>query len=144
MLDSCEAKTFQSPYPQCCHHQREVSGRVRTRLQLFDPGIQRRSSLPLEPPPPPPLLKPVSNPHKGPSSQVGKLVKPNVPPKPGSVIPHSNQGVVSLEKGSEMESDDYRHISEQLHRAANKINKTRLALDLQDRERQPPLPVVRK
>ena len=106
-------------------------------IQLFDPGIQKRSSLPLEPPPPPPLLKPVSNPCKGSSPQVYKLVKPNVPPKPGSVILQSNQSV-SSEKGSEMESDDYHHILEQLNRAANKINKTRLALDLQDRERQPP------
>ena len=105
-------------------------------IQLFDPGIQRRSSLLLEPPPPPPLLKAVSNPRKGSSPQVDKLVRPNVPPKPGSVIPQGNQGV-SSEKGSEMESNDYHHISEQLNRAANKINKTRLALDLQDRERQP-------
>ena len=106
-------------------------------IQLFDPGIQRRSSLPLEPPPPPPLLKAVSNPRKESFPQVGKLVKPNVPPKPGSANPQGNQGV-SSEKGSEMESDDYHHISEQLNRAAKKINKNRLALDLQDREHRPP------
>ena len=100
--------------------------------QLFDPGIQRRPSLPLEPPPPPPLLKAVSDTHKGPSPQVNKPVRPNVPPKPVSVMPQGTQGV-----SSEMESDDYHHISEQLNRAANKINKTRLALDLQDRECQP-------
>ena len=79
----------------------------------------------------------MKNSRNGLSPQVDKLVKPHLPPKPGSVVPQGNQ-VVSSEKGSEMESDDYHHISEQLNRAANKINKTRLALDLQDRERQPP------
>ena len=41
--------------------------------------------------------------------------------------------VVSLE----MESDDYHHISEQLSRSAEKINKNKLALDLQDKDRCP-------
>ena len=85
-------------------------------IQLFDPGIQRKFSLPLAPPPPPPPLKAVSNPRKGSSPQADKRVRPNLPPKPGSVIPQGNPGV-SSEKGSEMES-------------------VRLALDLQDRERQ--------
>ena len=44
----------------------------------------------------------------------------------------SAQGV-----SSEMESDDYHHISEQLSRAAEKINKGKLALDLQDKDRHP-------
>ncbi|MCG8625239.1 MAG: hypothetical protein MJE68_24980, partial [Proteobacteria bacterium] len=40
-----------------------------------------------------------------------------------------------------MDTDDYHHVSDQLHRAANKMNKARLALILQDRDRRPPPPV---
>ena len=36
-----------------------------------------------------------------------------------------------------MESDDYHHISEHLQRAAAKINKTKLAITLQDKDKPP-------
>ena len=36
-----------------------------------------------------------------------------------------------------MESDDYQHISEHLQRAAAKINKSKLAITLQDKDKPP-------
>ena len=36
-----------------------------------------------------------------------------------------------------MESDDYHHISEHLQRAAAKINKTKLVITLQDKDKPP-------
>ena len=60
-------------------------------------------------------------------------VKPALPPKP----PHPKVDSGKQQQGisSEMGLDDYHHISEQLHRAAEKINKTKLSLVLQDKDK---------
>ena len=60
-------------------------------------------------------------------------VKPALPPKP----PHPKVDSGKQQQGisSEMELDDYHHISKQLHRAVEKINKTKLSLVLQDKDK---------
>ena len=60
--------------------------------------------------------------------------KPPVPPRPALLSSKDTniQGV-----SSEMESDDYHHISEHLQRAAAKINKSKLAITLQDKDKPP-------
>ena len=62
------------------------------------------------------------------------MQKPPVPPRPTLLSKRDTniQGV-----SSEMESDDYHHISEHLQRAAAKINKTKLAITLQDKDKPP-------
>ena len=104
-------------------------------------------TLAIEPPVPPPLpsstsVPPVTPPNtsatKKPSSLTNPMVKPNLPPKPVASRTRSNpcsempQGV-----SSEMESDDYHGVSKLLTERAAKINKSKLALDLQDRDRTP-------
>ena len=102
--------------------------------QAFDPGIGQKPPLPKYPPPHIPQLGVMRDGSSEPPP-LNQKVKPSIPPKPGQSIPQDNQGgqVVS----SEMESDDYHHISEQLNRAAEKINKVRLIHNLQDREKPP-------
>ena len=60
-------------------------------------------------------------------------VKPALPLKP----PHLKVDSGKQQQGvsSEMELDDYHHILEQLHRAAEKINKMKLSLVLQDKDK---------
>ena len=105
-------------------------------------------TLAAEPPVPPPLLHsstsvpPVTPPNtsatKRPPSLTNPMTKPNLPPKPVTSRTRSNprsempQGV-----SSEMESDDYHGVSKLLTERAAKINKGKLALDLQDRDRTP-------
>ena len=60
--------------------------------------------------------------------------KPPVPPRPTLL---SNRDTNIQGVSSEMESDDYHHISEHLQRAAAKINKTKLAITLQDKDKPP-------
>ena len=61
--------------------------------------------------------------------------KPIVPPKPShlSMKGEASQGVSS--GISEMESDDYHHISEHLQWAAEMINKSKLSITLQDQDK---------
>ena len=65
------------------------------------------------------------------------MKKPDIPPKliASRMRSKDDQGAQGV--SSEMESDDYHHISKQLSRAAEKINKGKLALDLQDKDRHP-------
>ena len=62
--------------------------------------------------------------------------KPGIPPKPvasrtrSKMNPETPHGV-----SSEMESDDYHGVSKLLAKGAEKINKNKLALELQDRDR---------
>ena len=60
--------------------------------------------------------------------------KPPVPPRPAAL---SNRDSNIHGVSSEMESDDYHHISEHPQRAAAKINKTKLAITLQDKDKPP-------
>ena len=60
--------------------------------------------------------------------------KPPVPLRPTLL---SNRDTNIQGVSSEMESDDYHHISEHLQRAAAKINKTKLAITLQDKDKPP-------
>ena len=60
--------------------------------------------------------------------------KPPVPSRPTLL---SNRDTNIQGVSSEMESDDYHHISEHLQRAAAKINKTKLAITLQDKDKPP-------
>ena len=60
--------------------------------------------------------------------------KPPVPPRPTL---QGNRDTNTHGVSSEMESDDYHHISEHLQRAAAKINKTKLAITLQDKDKPP-------
>ena len=60
--------------------------------------------------------------------------KPPIPPRPTLL---SNRDTNIQGVSSEMESDDYHHISEHLQRAAAKINKTKLAITLQDKDKPP-------
>ena len=60
--------------------------------------------------------------------------KPPIPPRP--TLP-SNRDTNIQGVSSEMESDDYHHISEHLQKAAAKINKTKLAITLQDKDKPP-------
>ena len=65
--------------------------------------------------------------------------KPPVPPRPTAL---SNRDSNIHRGSSEMESDDYHHISEHLQRAAAKINKTKLAITFQDKDKPPsPSPI---
>ena len=57
-----------------------------------------------------------------------------VPPRPTLL---SNRDTNIQGVSSEMESDDYHHTSEHLQRAAAKINKTKLAITLQDKDKPP-------
>ena len=66
------------------------------------------------------------------SSQIKQ--KPPVPPRPTLL---SNRDTTIQGVSSEMESDDYHHISEHLQRAAAKINKTKLVITLQDKDKPP-------
>ena len=70
-------------------------------------------------------------------SKTSLIKKLDIPPKP-TLPKMQNNGTPGVQVvSSEMESDDYHHISEQLSRAAEKINKNKLALDLQDKDRRP-------
>ena len=68
-----------------------------------------------------------------PASPQTKL-KPPVPPRP-TLLNNRDTNIQGV--SSEMESDDYHHISEHLQRAAAKINKTKLAITLQDKDKPP-------
>ena len=65
------------------------------------------------------------------------MKKPDILPKLIASRTQSKDDQGAQGVSSEMESDDYHHISEQLSRAAEKINKGKLALDLQDKDRHP-------
>ena len=70
-------------------------------------------------------------------SKTSLIKKPDIPPKP-TLPKMQNNGTPGVQVvSSEMESDDYHHISEPLSRATEKINKSKLALDLQDKDRCP-------
>ena len=60
--------------------------------------------------------------------------KPPVPLRPTLL---SNRDTNIQGVSSKMESDDYHHISEHLQRAAAKINKTKLPITLQDKDKPP-------
>ena len=60
--------------------------------------------------------------------------KPPVPPRP-TVLGNRDPNIHRV--SSEMKSDDYHYISEHLQRAAAKINKTKLAITLQDKDKPP-------
>ena len=103
----------------------------------FDPGI----SLPIPPTTPEPLTSQIAQTVKGTVSKTNSILispqtkqKPPVPPRP-TVLGNRDPNI--HEVSSEMESDDYHHISEHLQRAATKINKTKLAITLQDKDKPP-------
>ena len=101
-------------------------------VESFDPGIRNK-------PPPLPLLPPLAETAGDPveKSKTSLVKKPDIPPKP-TLPKMQNNGTPGVQVvTSEMESDDYHHISEQLSRAAEKINKNKLALDLQDKDKRP-------
>ena len=60
--------------------------------------------------------------------------KPPIPLRP-ALLGNKDTNVQGV--SSEMESDDYHHISEHLQRAAAKINKSKLAITLQDKDKLP-------
>ena len=60
--------------------------------------------------------------------------KPPIPLRP-TVLGNRDPNIHRV--SSEMESDDYHHISEHLQRAAAKINKTKLVITLQDKDKPP-------
>ena len=60
--------------------------------------------------------------------------KPPIPLRPALL---GNRDTSIQGVSSEMESDNYHHISEHLQRAAAKINKTKLAITLQDKDKPP-------
>ena len=60
--------------------------------------------------------------------------KPPIPLRP-ALLGNRDTNVQGI--GSETESDDYHHISEHLQRAAAKINKSKLAITLQDKDKPP-------
>ena len=103
----------------------------------FDLGI----SLPIPPTTPEPLTSQMAQTVKGIVSKMNSIpipphtkLKPPVPPRP--TLP-GNRDTNTHGVSSEMESDDYHHISEHLQRAAAKINKTKLAITLQDKDKPP-------
>ena len=105
--------------------------------ESFDLGI----SLPIPPTTPEPLTSQMAQTVKETVSKMNNILvspqikqKPPVPPRP--TLP-SNRDTNIQGISSEMESDDYHHISEHLQRAAAKINKTKLAITLQDKDKLP-------
>ena len=106
--------------------------------ESFDPGINSSLNNPPErlmspQPAQPETVEPGARDNR-PSSPHLKQ-KPTVPPRP-SYLGSKSRNVQGV--SSEMESDDYHHISEHLHRAAEKINKTKLSIMLRDKDKPPP------
>ena len=108
-------------------------------VELFDPGIDPP---PTDPPRLAPLTPKLTQPieietakeqEKAPPGLMKQ--KPIVPPKPLHLSRKggASQGVSS--GISEMESDDYHHISEHLQWVAEEINKSKLSITLQDRDK---------
>ena len=105
--------------------------------ESFDPGI----SLPIPPTTPEPITSQMAQTVKGTVSKTNSILvspqpkqKPPIPPRPTLL---SNRDTNIQGVSSEMESDDYHHISEHLQRAAAKNNKTKLAITLQDKDKPP-------
>ena len=105
--------------------------------ESFDLGI----SLPTPPTIPEPLTSQmaqtvtdtISKTNNAPASPQTKL-KPPIPLRP-TLLSNRDPNIQGV--SSEMESNDYHHISEHLQRAAAKINKTKLAITLQDKDKPP-------
>ena len=102
----------------------------------------------VEPPVPPPLpsstssvsppVPPDATDTKRTPTLTPQTTKPNLPPKPVASRTRGNQrSEMPQGASSEMESDDYHRVSRLLTKQAEKINKGKLALDLQDRDRTP-------
>ena len=120
----------------------EGSGTGHRPNETFDPRRPDQPQ-PTDPPPPPQLPPPLRPPEIDKQEDSTIVIptpniqnKPNIPPKPvaprtcsrmNSDTPH---GV-----SSEMESDDYHGVSRLLAKGAEKINKNKLALELQDKNR---------
>ena len=105
--------------------------------ESFDLGI----SLPIPPTTPEPLTSQMAQTVRETISKTNNIPvspqtkqKPPVPLRPTLL---SNRDTNIQIASSEMESDDYHHISEHLQRAAAKINKTKLAITLQDKDKPP-------
>ena len=103
----------------------------------FDPGI----SLPILPTTPEPLTSQIAQTEKGTVAKMNSRPispqtkqKPPIPLRP-TVLGNRDPNIHGI--SSEMESDDYHHISEHLQRAAAKINKTKLVITLQDKDKPP-------
>ena len=101
--------------------------------ELFDPGISLLT-LPTVPEPltsqtDQPVMETVPNTTNTPVSPQTKQ-KPPIPLRP-TLLGNRDTNIQGV--SSEMESDNYHHISEHLQRAAAKINKTKLAITLQDK-----------
>ena len=105
--------------------------------ESFDLGI----SLPIPPTTPEPLTSQMAQTVKETVSKMNYIpVSPQIkqkPPVPLRPTLLSNRDTNIQGISSEMESDDYHHISEHLQRAAAKINKTKLAITLQDKDKPP-------
>ena len=105
--------------------------------ELFDPRI----SLPIPPTTPEPLTSQIAQTEKGTVAKTNSTpISPQTkqkPPVPLRPTVFGNRDPNIHEVSSEMESDDYHHISEHLQRAAAKINKTKLAITLQDKDKPP-------
>ena len=117
------SKTKTPPYPDSA--------------EPFDLGI----SLPIPPTTPEPLTSQMAQTVKGTVSKTNSTPispqtkqKPPIPPRP-TVLGNRDPNIHGV--SSEMESDDYHHISEHLQRAAAKINKTKLVITLQDKDKPP-------
>ena len=140
MLEDCGVGTY--PYPYHHHHLGFPQNPLRTKIppypnfaDPFDPGI----NLPIFPTTP--EQSQTAQPKKGtvPTNN-GILIPPQTkqkPPIPLRPIALGNREFGIPGVSSEMESDDYHHISEHLQRAAVKINKTKLAITLQDKDKPP-------
>ena len=105
--------------------------------ESFDLGI----SLPIPPTTPEPLTSQMAQTVKGAVSKMNSIPIPPqtkqklpVPPRP-TVLGNRDPNIHGV--SSEMESDDYHHISEHLQRAVAKINKTKLVITLQDKDKPP-------
>ena len=131
-------------YPYPYHHHLGCLQAPKTKTppypdsaEPFDPGI----SLPIPPTTPEPLTSQIAQTVKGTVSKMNSiLISPQTKQKPPvplrrTVLGNRDPNIHGV--SSEMESDDYHHISEHLQRAAAKINKTKLVITLQDKDKPP-------